>query len=193
MAAPRSRTVAAATMALQAAGCLVVGAILAGVILTRAREARLNQEHQYAFDSQLMLVSPLAFMAVGLWLGVRSGLVLLRPHPPGIGGQTRNDPADGVSWTGPSQPRRRPAKRRNQTMPPPSPIQAPDPAPTYPDRYCRACAELGLEPGVSWEVIRATWRRKLPLWHPDRGGDQERWLRKQAAYNLLQAWEQFRL
>jgi curved DNA-binding protein CbpA len=51
---------------------------------------------------------------------------------------------------------------------------------------------LGVEPGTDWMVIRAIWRRKLQSWHPDQGGDHEVWLRKTAAYTLLEAWEQFK-
>jgi DNA repair exonuclease SbcCD ATPase subunit len=57
--------------------------------------------------------------------------------------------------------------------------------------YRDACAELGVVPGCSWEVVRATWRRNLKQWHPDQGGDAKRWLRRQAAYELLTAWYAF--
>jgi hypothetical protein len=60
-----------------------------------------------------------------------------------------------------------------------------------PDAYGRACAELGVEPGSDWPVVRATWRRNLSRWHPDQGGSPELWSRKLAAYTLLEAWQQF--
>jgi hypothetical protein len=57
--------------------------------------------------------------------------------------------------------------------------------------YERACAELGVEPGSDWAVVRSTWRRNLPKWHPDQGGAVDVWRRKLAAYTLLEAWQQF--
>lgn len=62
---------------------------------------------------------------------------------------------------------------------------------TFDDRYRRACAELGAEPGSDWMVIRAIGLRKLQSWHPEQGGDHKVWLRKNGAYTLLEAWEQF--
>ena len=59
------------------------------------------------------------------------------------------------------------------------------------DAYERACAELGVEPGSAWVLVRSTWRRNLPQWHPDQGGAVEVWRRKLAAYTLLEAWQQF--
>ncbi|MEB3264427.1 MAG: hypothetical protein VKJ66_08665 [Synechococcus sp.] len=57
--------------------------------------------------------------------------------------------------------------------------------------YQEACEELGVVPGSSWTVVRATWRRNLKEWHPDQGGDAERWMRRNAAYQLLVAWYEF--
>jgi len=59
------------------------------------------------------------------------------------------------------------------------------------DAYERACAELGVEPGSDWAVVRSAWRRNLPKWHPDQGGAVDVWRRKLAAYTLLEAWQQF--
>ena len=59
------------------------------------------------------------------------------------------------------------------------------------DAYERACAELGVEPGSAWFLVRSTWRRNLPKWHPDQGGAVDVWQRKLAAYTLLEAWQQF--
>jgi hypothetical protein len=59
------------------------------------------------------------------------------------------------------------------------------------DAYERACAELGVEPGSGWVLVRSTWRRNLPKWHPDQGGAVDVWRRKLAAYTLLEAWQQF--
>ena len=46
-------------------------------------------------------------------------------------------------------------------------------------------------PGSDWAVVRATWRHKLKQWHPDQGGDPQRWMRRNAAYQLLTAWYDF--
>jgi hypothetical protein len=59
------------------------------------------------------------------------------------------------------------------------------PASSLPDSYRYACAALGVAPGSSWEEVRAAWRRQLPHWHPDRGGDLELWHQRQSAYRLL--------
>lgn len=64
-------------------------------------------------------------------------------------------------------------------------------APPPPDAYRRACAELGVEPGSDWALVRSAWRRNLPQWHPDQGGALDVWRRKLAAYTLLEAWQQF--
>lgn len=57
--------------------------------------------------------------------------------------------------------------------------------------YREACEEIGVLPGSDWAVVRATWRRQLKLWHPDQGGDPQRWMRRNAAYQLLTAWYDF--
>jgi hypothetical protein len=57
--------------------------------------------------------------------------------------------------------------------------------------YQEACAELGVLSGASWSEVRASWRRNLMRWHPDQGGDPERWSRRHAAYQLLEAWHAF--
>ena len=64
----------------------------------------------------------------------------------------------------------------------PDPVQA---------SYYDACAEIGVVPGSDWIVVRATWRRNLKHWHPDQGGDAQRWNRRNAAYQLLSAWYDF--
>jgi len=60
-----------------------------------------------------------------------------------------------------------------------------------PKVYCEACEEIGVVPGSDWAVVRATWRRNIKLWHPDQGGNPERWMRRNAAYQLLTAWYDF--
>lgn len=57
--------------------------------------------------------------------------------------------------------------------------------------YQEACAELGVLTGASWPEVRASWRRNLMRWHPDQGGDPERWSRRHSAYQLLEAWHAF--
>ncbi|MFM2081027.1 MAG: hypothetical protein RLZZ219_1709 [Cyanobacteriota bacterium] len=57
--------------------------------------------------------------------------------------------------------------------------------------YRQACEELGVLPGSDWAVVRASWRRNLKQWHPDQGGDPGRWMRRNAAYQLLTAWYEF--
>jgi hypothetical protein len=47
------------------------------------------------------------------------------------------------------------------------------------------------QPGISRAVVRSTWRRQLRQWHPGHGGDPQLWIRRQAAYQLLEAWESF--
>ncbi|MCP9904461.1 hypothetical protein KBY85_09995 [Cyanobium sp. BA5m-10] len=72
------------------------------------------------------------------------------------------------------------------------PVSPPAAAPERPaDAYERACAELGVEPGSDWAVVRSAWRRNLPKWHPDQGGAVDVWRRKLAAYTLLEAWKEF--
>ena len=61
-----------------------------------------------------------------------------------------------------------------------------------PDPYRQACALLGVHPGSSWSEVRACWRRQLPYWHPDRGGDLNLWHLRLAAYQHLQAREEAR-
>ena len=54
----------------------------------------------------------------------------------------------------------------------------------------RCLAELELPGPRSWAEIRRHWRRQSLIWHPDRGGDRLRWLRRQCAYEALQLlWE----
>ncbi|EDY37896.1 DnaJ domain protein [Cyanobium sp. PCC 7001] len=72
------------------------------------------------------------------------------------------------------------------------------PAATAPGRtpedpaYRDACGELGVVPGSPWQQVRAAWRRNLLQWHPDQGGDPNLWSRRQAAYQLLEAWYAFK-
>lgn len=65
-------------------------------------------------------------------------------------------------------------------------------APGLEGSYNAACAELGVLPGSPWTAVRATWRQGLLRWHPDQGGDASLWARRQAAYQLLEAWYAFR-
>ena len=74
------------------------------------------------------------------------------------------------------------AAQQNVASVGPDPVQA---------SYSEACAEIGVLPGSDWIVVRATWRRNLKQWHPDQGGDAQRWNRRNAAYQLLSAWYDF--
>lgn len=58
--------------------------------------------------------------------------------------------------------------------------------------YRQACEELGVLPGSGWQDVRATWRRNVMDWHPDQGGDSRLWVRRNAAYQLLVAWYEFK-
>ena len=57
--------------------------------------------------------------------------------------------------------------------------------------YLLACQALAIAPDSPWPVVRETWRRNVKRWHPDQGGDQQAWMHRQAAYQLLEAWHQF--
>jgi hypothetical protein len=152
---------------------LGLGALLAAFILVGASQQGAQGNSQLAADSLRMLWSPAIFAAVGALL-IANGLLralwllLRRPSRPIL---------------------RRPVLRRPLQGRPVSPAAA---APERPaDAYRRACAELGVEPGSDWAVVRSAWRRNLPSWHPDQGGDRDTWIRKLAAYTLLEAWQQF--
>ena len=144
---------------------LGLGALLAAFILVGASQQGGQGNSQLAADSLRMLWSPAIFAGVGVLLianGLLRGLWLLV---------------------------RRPVLVRPVLSRPVSPAAA---APERPaDAYERACAELGVEPGSAWVLVRSTWRRNLPQWHPDQGGAVEVWRRKLAAYTLLEAWQQF--
>jgi hypothetical protein len=46
--------------------------------------------------------------------------------------------------------------------------------------------ELNLNPDANWSSIKKAWRRQALVCHPDRGGDQDVWLRKLRAYEALE-------
>ena len=147
---------------------LGLGALLAAFILVGASQQGGQGNSQLADDSLRMLWSPAIFAGVGVLLianGLLRGLWLLVRRPVLV----------------------RPVPSR--PVLPAAPAAA---APERPaDAYERACAELGVEPGSAWAVVRSTWRRNLPKWHPDQGGAVDVWRRKLAAYTLLEAWQQF--
>jgi len=147
---------------------LGLGALLAAFILVGASQQGGQGNSQLASDSLRMLWSPAIFAGVGVLLianGLLRGLWLLVRRPVLV----------------------RPVLSR--PVLPAAPAAA---APERPaDAYERACAELGVEPGSAWAVVRSTWRRNLPKWHPDQGGAVDVWRRKLAAYTLLEAWQQF--
>jgi len=147
---------------------LGLGALLAAFILVGASQQGGQGNSQLASDSLRMLWSPAIFAGVGVLLianGLLRGMWLLV---------------------------RRPVLVRPLPSRPVSPAAPAAAAPERPaDAYERACAELGVEPGSAWAVVRSTWRRNLPKWHPDQGGAVDVWRRKLAAYTLLEAWQQF--
>ncbi len=57
--------------------------------------------------------------------------------------------------------------------------------------YLACCRELGVAPGSDWAAIKGRWRRMVKHWHPDRGGEEGDWLRKERAYRFLEAFHQF--
>ncbi|WP_226358687.1 J domain-containing protein [Pseudonocardia sp. ICBG601] len=58
------------------------------------------------------------------------------------------------------------------------------PTPTGQDR-AQAAALLGVPPTATPEALRAAWRTAVRHAHPDRGGDTERFIAVNAAYELL--------
>jgi hypothetical protein len=170
---------------------LGIALLLAGFILTTASQHGRHGNPQLAADSLRMLWSPAVFAGVGALLIanglVRSVSVVLRA------GRRLQPELRAVRrvW----RPR---VVVPSPTAPPPqdagasaAAAQASAAASVPSDAYGRACAELGVEPGSDWPVVRATWRRNLSRWHPDQGGSPELWSRKLAAYTLLEAWQQF--
>lgn len=198
---------------------LLIGALLTVLIVANAAHERRVGNTQIADDSLLMLWSPAIFIVAGV-VFIARGLVLENPLKHLSSFRLPRQPkfpkprpkADPASERG----RRRQAKQAatrvtgagasgagvNSSGPEASEAAPGGPSPPVKDltvrdiplddRYRQACAELGVEPGTDWMVIRAIWRRKLQSWHPDQGGDHEVWLRKTAAYTLLEAWEQFK-
>ena len=153
---------------------LGLGALLAAFILVGASQQGGQGNSQLAADSLRMLWSPAIFAGVGVVLianGLLRGLWLLL----GLARLRRVRP---VLVRSPG--------RSVATEPAVTAVALPPP-----DAYQRACAELGVEPGSDWAVVRSAWRRNLPSWHPDQGGDCDTWSRKLAAYTLLEAWQQF--
>lgn len=144
---------------------------LAAALLDRAEQAVRRGNAELRRDALLMLWSPAVLAVAGAGFVLRA---LLLP------GQA------------PAFPRRRQGlhHRRPAVAAAPTAPQASQPD-ALPSRYLAACRELGLPPGAPWPVVRATWRRQLREWHPDNGGDTQRWIRRQAAYQLLEAWETF--
>jgi len=151
---------------------LGLGGLLAAFILVGASQQGGQGNTQLAADSLRMLWSPAIFAGVGVLLianGLLRCLWLLLSR----------------------QQRARPVLVRPVPSRPVSPAAAAA-APERPaDAYRRACAELGVEPGSDWPLVRSAWRRNLPQWHPDQGGALDVWRRKLAAYTLLEAWQQF--
>ncbi len=198
---------------------LLIGALLTVLIMANAAHERRVGNTQIADDSLLMLWSPAIFLVAGV-VFIARGLAIenplkslssfrlprrpqfLKPRPKAGPASERSgrrqarraapramgvgDSRASANGSGPEDPEAAPGGTpapEQELMTQESPLD---------DRYRQACAELGVEPGTDWMVIRAIWRRKLQTWHPDQGGDHEVWLRKTAAYTLLEAWEQFK-
>jgi hypothetical protein len=144
---------------------------LATTLLDRAEQAARRGNPELRRDALLMLWSPAVLAVAG------AGFVLRALLLPGVA---------------PSVPRHRQGlhHRRPPGAAAPTAAQGSQPD-ALPSPYLAACRELGLPPGAPWPVVRATWRRQLRAWHPDNGGDMQRWIRRQAAYQLLEAWESF--
>lgn len=172
---------------------LAIAALLALALLAHAEQARRQGDLQLARDSVRMLWSPAVFGGAGV-------LFLLRGIGPPyrLPGRLRSRQAVPVgaararAAAAPAVQARASAAAAASPPGSPAPEVAPASAPAPGDRYQQACQELGVSPGAEWVVVRATWRRQLQHWHPDNGGDPEQWIRKKAAYALLEAWEQFR-
>ncbi|MCP9916003.1 hypothetical protein [Cyanobium sp. ATX 6F1] len=188
---------------------LLIGALLTVLIVANAAHERRVGNTQIADDSLWMLWSPAIFAVAGV-VFIARGLALenslkhlptfrrpRRPQlfkprpkadPPSERGRRRQaKPAAARAETAEAEA----TEAASRSSPPPAAAPEAREIPLD-DRYRQACAELGVEPGTDWMVIRAIWRRKLQSWHPDQGGDHEVWLRKTAAYTLLEAWEQFK-
>lgn len=147
-------------------GLLALGlaVLLAQLIVTAAEQHQRSGQGQIAADGLAMLWAPAVLALTGVVRIVQAAAQTL-VQALGLLGRR---PA-------PLQP---PPRVARSPLPPPAP-------PSLQDSYRHACAALGVAPGSSWEEVRAAWRRQLPHWHPDRGGDLELWHQRQSAYRLL--------
>jgi hypothetical protein len=139
---------------------LGLAALLAQLIVEAAEQHQRRGQVQLAADGRAMLWAPAVLALAGVAFTAQ---------------------AVGLALAGPGQPRRR-LRQAQVARPAPTPAPPVQAALSDPDR--RACAALGVAPGSSWAEIRAVWRRQLPHWHPDRGGDLELWHQRQSAYRL---------
>ena len=165
---------------------LAMALLLAGLIEEGVKVHIRNGNAQLAADSLAMLWSPGVFaLLAGVFLlrgFFQIALLTSRRFP-----RPRRSDRPGARLWRPHRPVRPAASLpgRRTVISRPAGACATDP-------YRLACQELGVNPGSSWNTIRATWRRGIPLWHPDAGGDPDLWHRRLAAYNLLEAWEGMR-
>ncbi|MFQ6537475.1 MULTISPECIES: hypothetical protein [Aphanothece] len=170
----RPRPLASLLMGLASLGLAV---LVAGFIEEGAKAHLRRGNTHLAADTLAMRWSPAIFALAGaLFLGrglVQTAVLPWRRSPEHLRAPGPRRPPE--SW--------RPSRQRQLLRPA---------AAHGLDHYGRACLELGVEPGSSWSTIRAAWRRSLPEWHPDVGGDPELWHRRMAAYRLLEAWEELR-
>jgi hypothetical protein len=148
-------------------GLLALGlaVLLAQQIVTAAEHHQRSGQSQIAADGLAMLWAPSVLALAGMGRTLQAVVQIL---------------AQALGLLG--------RRRAPLPSPPPSvasPSQSPPPVSPLREEYRHACAALGVAPGSSWAVIRAAWRRQLPQWHPDHGGDLELWHQRQSAYRLL--------
>jgi len=156
---------------------LGLAALLAQLIVEAAEQHQRRGQVQLAADGLAMLWAP----AVLALAGVAFTAQALRQA---LAGPEQGSVQGAEQWAEQWQWRRRRQAQVARTPPQPAPaVPAPSASLSDPDRC--ACAALGVAPGSSWAEIRAVWRRQLPYWHPDRGGDLELWHQRQSAYRLL--------
>lgn len=152
--------------------CLLAAQGLRQLIGQGAHQQLLQGQPELAADALRMLWCPALLAAAGavfLLHGLLLAITACRPQQRHASGPRR---------------RRRPwpeRQVRHQRLP----VRPVDP-------HLQACLELGLPPGSSWHDIHAHWRRQVGQWHPDHGGDLQRWHHRLAAYRLLREREQRR-
>ncbi len=174
---------------------VTAGLLLARLILTAAELHQRSGNGQMAHDALLMLWAPGVLAFAGLvWIVrglLRSVLQLLRlllgrRAPLQTAAAFAGSPGRAVSGKAP--PGRATSDRAASENVVPGNAGPGNVASVRVEPYLRACAALGVAPGSSWAEIRVAWRRQVPSWHPDRGGDLHLWHQRLEAYRVLEAW-----